>query len=549
MSALLPCAAKGAFVLDRLISGAGAVTDAADRAVRLLVGGWRGGFAMTRPGSIVVAGLLLVLAGILVAAGLEVTAPTTPVPLDPAGVATARDLGDRTYSTMTGSLSTTWIETYDDANANGIEDGDETGDAWFYWLVDPVGRRGVTVRSERSPAEIFTYRGRGILIADPKDRTEEYGPFDDEIARAGITVDPEVVLDTTIAVGEPVAVGPAGPFPASGTAVELSGARTGSYLAVCSVDSDRNGRCDADDQDRYEIVAFDPATRHGIRVLVRQPPAFSDATVTGLLRREERAVDDAQTSQGFDFTELGLQVSDRYLLDEVVPPGSAPLAYVLALGCLALAGTILVGLAGGYLIYRRSAAALPDPATTLGPGERLPLRITGVLRTPTGREHVREVPGELVRFVLGRPVAPAVDVQAADAGVAPIDDGAPQNVDPAAPEAEDVAPPEDVAPAEPGPDGPIATTLHVERDGRPQGVAVGLGEVSRLSIGQAMAFRGARPALRILAGTGLVVLSFDTPGDRDRAAAELLAETGLGRHDIDPTPDTREEPDGRLGIH
>ena len=129
------------------------------------------------------------------------------------------------------------------------------------------------------------------------------------------------------------------------------------------------------------------------------------------------------------------------------------------------------------------------------------------------------------------------------------DDGAPENVDPAAPEAEDVAPPEDVAPVEPGPDGPIATTLHVERDGRPQGVAVGLGEVSRLSIGQAMAFRGARPALRILAGTGLVVLSFDTPGDRDRAAAELLAETGLGRHDIDPTPDTREEPDGRLGIH
>ena len=92
-------------MLDRLISGAGAVTDAADRAVRLLVGGWRGGFAMTRPGSIVVAGLLLVLAGKLVAAGLEVTDPTTPVALDPAGIATARDLGDRTYSTMTGSLA------------------------------------------------------------------------------------------------------------------------------------------------------------------------------------------------------------------------------------------------------------------------------------------------------------------------------------------------------------------------------------------------------------------------------------------------------------
>src|SRR6476646_8557115 len=129
---------------------------------------------MTRPGSIVVAGLLLVLAGILVAAGLEVTDPATPLTLEPARVATTRDLRDRTYSTMTGSLSTTWVETYDDANGNGLEDGDETGDAWFYWLVDPVGRQGVTIRSERSPAEIFTYRGRGIVIADPKDRTEEY---------------------------------------------------------------------------------------------------------------------------------------------------------------------------------------------------------------------------------------------------------------------------------------------------------------------------------------------------------------------------------------
>ena len=542
-------------MLDRLISGAGAVTDAADRAVRLLVGGWRGGFAMTRPGSVVVAGLLLVLAGILVAAGLEVTAPTTPVPLDPAGVATARDLGDRTYSTMTGSLSTTWIETYDDANANGIEDGDETGDAWFYWLVDPVGRRGVTVRSERSPAEIFTYRGRGIVIADPKDRTEEYGLFDDEIARAGITVDPEVVLDTTIAVGEPVPVGPAGPFPASGTAVELSGARTGSYLAVCSVDSDRNGRCDADDQDRYEIVAFDPATRHGIRVLVRQPPAFSDATVTGLLRREERAVDDAQTSQGFDFTELGLQVSDRYLLDEVVPPGSAPLAYVLALGCLALAGTILVGLAGGYLIYRRSAAALPAPATTLGPGERLPVRITGILRTPTGREHVREVPGSSSGSSSGgrwRPWSTCTlrtGVSRRSTMARTRTSFRPHPRTSRRPRTSSRPSPRSSRRRRPPP------TARSRRRSTSSGTAgrrawrSASARSRRLSIGQAMAFRGARPALRILAGTGLVVLSFDTPGDRDRAAAELLAETGLGRHDIDPTPDTREEPDGRLGIH
>ena len=66
---------------------------------------------------------------------------------------------------------------------------------------------------------------------------------------------------------------------------------------------------------------------------------------------------------------------------------------------------ILVGLAGGYLIYRRSGAALPAPATTLEPGERIPLRMTGMVRTPTGLEHLREAPGDLVRFVLGRQVA------------------------------------------------------------------------------------------------------------------------------------------------
>ena len=461
-------------MLDRLISGAGAVTDAADRSVRLLVGG----YAMTRPGSIVVAGLLFVLAGIFVAAGLEVTDPATPVALEPGRVATARDLGDRTFSTMTGSLSTTWIETYEDANGNGLEDGDETGDAWFYWLVDPTGRRGVTVRSERSPAEIFTYRGRGIVVAAPKDLAEEYGPFDDEIARAGITIDPGVVVDTTVAAGAPVALGPAGPFPAAGTAVELTGPRTGGYLAVCSVDTDRNGRCDVDDQHQYEIVVFDPATRHGIRVLVRQPPEFSDATVTGLLRREERAVDDAQTSQGFDFDELGLEVSDRYLLDEVVPPGSAPLAYLLALVCVALAGTILVGLAGGYLIYRRSAAALPGPAVSLAPGDRIPVRITGIVPTPAGREHVREMPADLVRLVVTPPLA-AADVSPADDS--PPDDGSAVSSR-----------------------APVSDHDHLARRTRRATRAAspfGRGEVTRLSIGQAMAFRGPRPALRILAGT------------------------------------------------
>jgi hypothetical protein len=474
-------------VLDRWISGAGAVTDGADRSVRLLIGGWRGGSAMTRPGSLVVAALLLVLAGVLVAAGLEVTDPTTPRPLDPAQVSIADDLGDRTYATVSGSISTSWVETFQDDNRDGSEDGSETGNAWYYWLVDPVGRRGVTVRSTRPPAEILTFHGRGIVVDDPNEATEDFQPFHDEVARAGIAVDGSVVVDTTVATGTTVPVDlRTTALPAAGTAVELTGSRTGGYLAVCGNDDDRDGRCDADEEDRFEVVVFDPVSRRGIRVIVRRPPDFSEATVTGLLRREERIVDDAQISRGFDFSELGLIVSDRYLLDETAPASSAPLAYLLALACVLAAGTILVGLAGGYLIFRRTPG-LPVASASLGPGERMPLRVSGILRTPTGRDHVRETPADLVRFSLGRPIP--VEADGGDA---------------------------------------VSTVLLVERTGHPEGVALIGGEVGRVSAGEAMALRGARPAIRVTAGTGPLILSFDTTAERDRAAAEILAETGLG---------------------
>ena len=549
-SALLPCAAKGAFVLDRLISGAGAVTDAADRAVRLLVGGWRGGFAMTRPGSIVVAGLLLVLAGILVAAGLEVTAPTTPVALDPAGVATARDLGDRTYSTMTGSLSTTWIETFDDANANGIEDGDETGDAWFYWLVDPVGRRGVTVRSERSPAEIFTYRGRGSSSPTRRTAPRNTGRSTTRSRERASPWIPRWCSIRRSPSGNPSLWGRSGPFPASGTAVELSGARTGSYLAVCSVDSDRNGRCDADDQDRYEIVGLRPGDP------ARHPGARASAT-----RIQRRDRDRAPPTRGAGGGRRADEPGFRFHGARSPGLGPLPARRGRPAGQRAAGVRPRPGVSGpGRDDPRRAGRRLPHlptlrrraarPGDDLGPGERLPLRITGVLRTPTGREHVREVPGELVRFVLGRPVVPAVDVARGGRG---------RRADRRwrAPERRSGRARGRGRRAARGRRAGRARPRRPDRDDAPRRArrpaarvsAVGLGEVRRLSIGQAMAFRGARPALRILAGTGLVVLSFDTPGDRDRAAAELLAETGLGRHDIDPTPDTREEPDGRLGIH
>ena len=79
---------------------------------------------------------------------------------------------------------------------------------------------------------------------------------------------------------------------------------------------------------------------------------------------------------------------------------------------------------------------------------------------------------------------------------------------------------------------PVESTVILERRGRPEGVALGLGELTRLSRGTVLPFRGRRPAIRATAGTGRLLLSFDSEADRDRAVAELLGETHLtpGEH-------------------
>jgi hypothetical protein len=480
-----------------MISGAGAVTDGADRSVRLLTSSTSGSPVAARPGSVAVAIGLFAIAGLLLLAGIEATDPATPTKLDPVTVsrASGSDLAERTYAAIDGSLLTTWVETYDDPNQNGIEDSDEHGTAWFYWLVDPKTRRGVTVRSTRAPASILRFQGSGLVVPDPHYAvSDDAGWFDGEIATDGLTVDPLIVIDATRTVGATVPLDLGATQPSDGTAVDFAGSRTGAYRLVCSTDPDRDHVCDDDEIDRVEVGVFDPVSKRAVLVLLRDAPEFSAATLTGLLRREERSVDDARTTVGLDFGDLDIDVSDSFVLDESVPPRTAPFAFVLALVLVGVGAIILAGLAGGYLIYRRSGAALPAPARTLAPGDRLPLRVTGMVRTPTGLEHLREAPGDLVRFALGRRI-PQPGESPPDAGDA---DGAPDS------------------------------TLIVERRGVPQGVAVGLGELRRVSSGQVMTFRAPRPALRVVAGTGPLFLSFDSEAERDRAAAELLRESDLG---------------------
>lgn len=482
-------------MLDRLISGAGAVTDAADRSVRSLARGSGDGLAPTRPGSLAVAAILLVLATILVLAGLEATDSATPAQLTPEAVATAADLGERTYATMHGSVHTVFVETYYDDNGNAAQDEGEDAVAWYYWLVDPAVRTGLTVRSTRPPSEVFSYRASGVVVDDAAYVAEVIDEVEIEAASLGLDIDRTHYIDATDAVAGAtspldLATGP----PAAGTSVEVAGPRLGSYLWDCVSDIDGDGECAEEEAHAYDVVVYDPVSKRAIAVRIADTPEFTDATLTGLLRRDERAVDDARTTEGLAFDELGLTISSRYILDDEAAPASAPLAFGLAAVLALAAGTILIGLAGGYLIYRRSGGGLPEPATALGPGERIPVRITGLVRTPAGRLHVREVPGALVRFVLQPAVPPAPLADGKDAAI----------------------------------ETPTTTTLLVERAGRPQGVSLGLGETTRLSSGAVLALRGARPALRVVAGTGPLLLSFDTEAERDRAAAELLDETGLG---------------------
>ena len=106
-------------MLDRLISGAGALTDAADRLVRLFDRNGGGGVLGHRPGSVVVAGTCAVLSAILIFAGIESTDNPAALTMTPVQVAHATDLGSRTYATISGSLASTYVETYTDDNGNG----------------------------------------------------------------------------------------------------------------------------------------------------------------------------------------------------------------------------------------------------------------------------------------------------------------------------------------------------------------------------------------------------------------------------------------------
>jgi hypothetical protein len=471
-------------MLDRLVSGAGAVTDLADRFARVFTRRAGGDLLGDRPGSAVVAVLLVGLAAVLAVVGLEAAVDPELRERRPADLATAADLGGGAYSTMTGGVAVSYVENFFDDNANGTQEDGEAGTSWLYFLVDPATRSGVTVSSDRPPSAIFRAAASGTVRDDPATIATDAELLADELEELGIRLDPTRLIDATVAPSGPTqAVALGSDLPPDGTAVTVSGPRSGTWIPVCMGDADADGDCSDDEVDAYDVVIYDEASGRGVLVLLEESPEFAPATFAGMLRRDERAVSGAKTTPDLGFEGLDIAISDHFLLDDGAMPPNTQVVFAVATGAGLGAALILIGLAGGYLVFRRAEGSPPGPATTMAPGDRIPLRVTGRLRTPTGDLHVREVPADLVRF----------ETSVADGSTAP-----------------------------------PTSTLIVERTGRPEGVEVGLGRLSRLTIGRVIPFGGPRPAVRAVAGTGPLLLSFDDAAARDRAAAELLDETGLG---------------------
>jgi len=537
-------------VLDRLISGAGALTDRADRLVRSLTSG-RGPDVMgNRPGSVLVIVILIVVSVVFGLLAIESTDNPTPRAIAPADVASADNIGRRVYATVEGVVAESFVETFPDDDGDGIQDADEIGDAWYYFLVDEAGS-GVTVRSARKPEDIYRYTATGVVVRDPQYVSVDVTEFGKLDGTSGIELDDTFYLDaSSVPSGSPQPLDLSAEMPAPGTAVTITGPYIG-WLDVCSGDGDGDGECEESEFDAIDAFIADPGSGRAITVLQADQPEPAPIEFTGMLRDEAASIRDAKSTRDLDFDALGITVSDRYLLDDQATPASAGLSLGLAILAGLLAAIIAVGLVGGYVVFRRSKRPLPSGGRAMGPGDEIPIHVTGALRREGGLIHVREAKGRLLRFPLEVPAEPVVSA-------APEESPAVKAEPPTGPEGSmtepEAAPAEReapvawetpaspaipswpaVVPAPPAAEAPeaaartwdVPTTLIVERLGKPEGVALGKGELKQLVSGRVMPFRGPRPALRVQAGTGTLLLSFDSKEARDRAASELIGEAGL----------------------
>ena len=309
-------------MLDRLISGAGALTDRADRLVRALTSG-RGPDVMgNRPGSVLVIVILIVASVVFGLLAIESTDNPTPRAIAPAEVASADDIGRRVYATIEGVVADNYVETFPDDDGDGIQDADETGDAWYYFLVDESGS-GVTVRSTRHPDDIYRYTATGVLVRDPEYLSVDVAEFGKLEGTAGIELDDMFYIDaSTVPPGSPQPLDLSAEMPAAGTAVTITGPSSGGSTCAPGMPT---ATASARRASSTRSTAFigDPGSGRAITVLQADQPEPVPIQFTGMLRDEAASIRDAKSTRGLDFESLGITVSDRYLLDDQATPASA----------------------------------------------------------------------------------------------------------------------------------------------------------------------------------------------------------------------------------
>ena len=223
---------------------------------------------------------------------------------------------------------------------------------------------------------------------------------------------------------------------------DLGSLGSAEWIGVCSEDLDRMAGATWTRRTGTRSIVFDPASQRAVRVLPCDLPEFTDATITGQLRREERAVDRrAGSIRGLRFDgarACGLATATS---STTVPRRGARRWH----------SSWPAILARGRRGHRRR------------PGRRLPDLPQG-RRPPSGGRPRRSRPASAspLRITRRRPDADRARARPRGAGRAgPVRHGAAESSD------------EPAVPVEV----PVETTLIVERTGYPQGVPLGLGQL------------------------------------------------------------------------
>jgi hypothetical protein len=326
---------------------------------------------------------------------------------------------------------------------------------------------------------MFARTVRGLLVEEPariREDIELIGGLP-----GGLEINRQLYIDETgTATGEPTVLSDPLAAPAPGTHVSFSGAWQGGLVPNCPEDTDRSGICEVDEAGDFDYLFHDPLAMKGIIVRTTHRPELFPATLEGMLRDQPAVVRDALDTPDLEVSDIVVNPSNQFVLHEGERPASAPLALGGGVALLFLAAALMVGAAIGHVVFRQS-----PPLPSLGSGERLaigaaiPLHVTGRLRMANGLGQVRERAAVLTRV-------------------------------PSTPET-----------------GANASILAVTTPDGQAGVGVGRGELRSASLGTARLVRSDRPAIRAESSTGELVLSFDSKEARDRAYAELRAESVL----------------------